>query len=166
MLYSSPLTPVAPMLLIRSAQFPHDADLVDAIFREYVASPRANLDFQNYEAEFAALPGPYAAPRGCLLLAWLDDKVMGCAALRQVNSTDCELKRVYVRPAARGKQTGRKLVLLMLGEARRRGYTRMYLDVLPEFTAAQQLYESLGFVDGEAISHNPVPGTRFMVLDL
>jgi hypothetical protein len=50
---------------IRPARFPEDLDPVVRIFREYVASPTVSLDFQDFETEFAALPGKYAAPEGC-----------------------------------------------------------------------------------------------------
>jgi ribosomal protein S18 acetylase RimI-like enzyme len=83
-----------------------------------------------------------------------------------VEDGTCELKRVYVRPVARGMDLGRKLVEEMLRVAREAGYRRMCLDVLPEFVAAQRLYESLGFVTAEPVSFNPVPGTRFLALDL
>ena len=156
----------APLILIRSAQFPADLDAVIAIFREYVTSPKADLGYQDYETELAALPGKYAAPAGRLLLAYLNVAVVGCAALRQVDALTCELKRVYVRPAARGHQLGRQLVLQMMGEARAAGYQRMALDVLPEFEAAQALYRSLGFVPAAPVSHNPVPGTQFLALQL
>ena len=149
-------------LSIRHARFPEDLDQVIAIFREYIASPKADLGFQNSEQEFAALPGKYAAPQGRLLLAWQGDTVVGCAALRAVDAECCELKRVYVRPAARGLQLGRHLVEQMLQEARAAGYQRMALDVLPEFEAAQALYRQLGFVDAEPVSVNPVPGTAFL----
>lgn len=152
---------------IRKAQFPQDLGHVVAIFREYVSSPRASLDFQDYEAEFAALPGKYAAPEGCLLLAWKDDgAVVGCAALRRIDDRTCEMKRVYVRPAARGESLGRRLVERIVEEARAAGYARICLDVLPEFTAAQGLYESMGFQPAPPVTFNPVPGTQFLGLDL
>ncbi len=154
------------MTTIRRTTFPNDLTAVTAIFREYVRSPTANLDFQDYEQEFAELPGKYAEPDGCVLLAIVDGGVVGCAALRRVQGPTCELKRVYVRPAARGMDLGRKLVEEMLHAAKEAGYQRMCLDVLPEFVAAQRLYESLGFVEAEPVSFNPVPGTRFLALDL
>ena len=136
------------------------------IFREYVLSPSVNLDFQDYENEFKGLPGKYAEPDGRILLAWDHDAVVGCAALRRVNSTTCELKRVYVQPGARGHHLGRLLVERMISEARAENYATMCLDVLPEFVAAQQLYASLGFHPAPAVSYNPVPGTKFLALDL
>ena len=112
------------------------------------------------------MPGKYAEPRGRLLLAWLNGAVVGCAALRAVDADTCELKRVYVRPAARGLQLGRSLVEQMQQEAKAAGYQRMALDVLPEFQTAQVLYRQLGFVDAPPVSHNPVPGTAFLARDL
>ena len=152
--------------MIRPATFPGDLPEVIAIFREYVKSPTANLDFQDYEHEFAGLPGKYAEPDGCILLAVVEDHVVGCAALRRVDDGICELKRVYVRPEARGMALGRQLVQQMVHTAKDAGYRRMCLDVLAEFVAAQRLYESLGLVPAEPVSFNPVPGTRFLALDL
>jgi ribosomal protein S18 acetylase RimI-like enzyme len=157
------LNAVATILL---ARFPADAHDVISIFREYVASPTVSLAFQEYETEFANLPGKYAEPDGCILLAHLAGAVVGCAALRRVDGTTCELKRVYVRPKSRGSQIGRHLVEHMIHHARAMGYSTMSLDVLPEFVAAQRLYESLGFVPAEAVSYNPVPGTKFLALSL
>ena len=149
-----------------NARFPEDREDVLAIFREYVASTSVDLAFQDFEAEFACLPGKYASPEGTIVLAKNHGAVVGCAALRKVNATTCELKRVYVRPAAMGANIGRRLVENMLQEARVIGYTTMCLDVLPEFVAAQKLYESMGFVPTEPVSYNPVPGTKFLALKM
>ncbi|MBX9935530.1 MAG: GNAT family N-acetyltransferase [Burkholderiaceae bacterium] len=154
------------MIDIKPAYFPEDLERVVAIFREYVASPSVSLDFQDYEPEFTTLPGKYAAPEGRLLLAWKDGAVVGCAALRKVDRNICEMKRVYIRPVARGEGLGRRLVESLLAEAREAGYSRICLDVLPEFVAAQGLYESLGFRPAPPITFNPVPGTKFLGLDL
>ena len=151
---------------IKPANFPDDLEHVIAILREYITSPRVSLAFQNYEAEFAALPGKYAAPDGRLLLAWKGQAVVGCAALRRVDETTCEMKRVYVRPDARGENLGRRLIESILAEARAAGYSRICLDVLPEFSAAQRIYESLGFLPAEPVTFNPVPGTKYLALEL
>ena len=156
----------ADMIRIERARFPDDRGDVVAIFKEYVASPTVDLGFQDYESEFAALPGKYAEPEGRILLAWQANNVVGCVALRQVDRVTCELKRLYVRPAARGLNLGRELVEHMIREARSVGYSRICLDVLPEFEAAQRLYRDLGFRPAEAVSFNPVPGTQFLALNL
>ena len=154
------------MIDIKPAYFPEDLERVVDIFREYVASPSVSLDFQDYEPEFKSLPGKYAAPEGRLLLAWKSGAVVGCAALRKVDRSICEMKRVYVRPVVRGEGLGRRLIVSILAEARAAGYSRICLDVLPEFVAAQGIYESLGFRPAPPITFNPVPGTKFLGLDL
>lgn len=151
---------------IRSARFPDDHAAVLAIFGEYVASPSVSLEYQDYESEFMTLPGKYAPPDGCLLLAWQEKSVVGCAALRRVDEQTCELKRVYVQPAARGNGLGRRLVEHTLATAINAGYRHVCLDVLPEFTIAQQLYTQLGFQPSAPVSFNPVPGTLFLGREL
>ena len=76
------------------------------------------------------------------------------------------MKRLYVRPDARGEQLGRRRVERLLREAREAGYSRICLDTLPTMASAQALYVSLGFVAIEPYVFNPIPGTKFLALDL
>lgn len=164
------------MIAIARATFPDDGPAVLAIWREYVASPRTSLAYQDNEREFATLPGKYAPPLGGVFLArrtmsgpvrqYEDRTALGCVAFRPVDGRICEMKRLYVRPQARGLALGRKLAEAAIAAARDAGYDEMRLDVLEEFTAAQALYAALGFVDAEPVSYNPVPGARFLGLAL
>jgi GNAT superfamily N-acetyltransferase len=154
------------MFDIRPALFPDDRDAVLDIWREFVASPSVSLDYQGNEAEFAALPGKYAPPEGRLLLALADGTVMGCIALRKVSEAICEMKKLYVRPAARGHRLGVRLIEQLITEAQAAGYAEMRLDVLPEFVRARQIYDALGFTAAEPVSYNPVPGAEFLGLRL
>lgn len=151
---------------IRHACFPDDAAAVLAIWREYIVSPSVSLAYQDYETEFADLPGKYAQPDGRLLLAERTEMIDGCIGLRKVSATICEMKRLYVRPQARGLGLGMQLVIRLIDEARRAGYHEMRLDVLGEFEQAQRLYTSLGFVPAEPVTFNPLPGTLFLGLAL
>jgi len=119
---------------IRHARFPHDASAVLEIWREYVASPSVSLDYQGNEAEFANLPGKYAAPDGCVLLGEIGTSLVGCIALRRVTERICEMKRLYVRPGARNTGLGRLLAERLIAEATQAGYEEMRLDVLAECT--------------------------------
>jgi ribosomal protein S18 acetylase RimI-like enzyme len=150
-------------MTIQDAHFPDDVDIVRTLLREYAAALPVDLDFQDFEAEVATLPGKYARPRGRLLLARDGDRVLGCIGMRALNGTDCEMKRLYVRPDARGLQLGRQLVERLCEEARNAGYTRMFLDTLPTMEAAQRLYAQLGFEETQAYVFNPVAGTKYMV---
>ncbi len=151
---------------IVEALFPEQRDVVSDIFIEYAASLQVDLSFQDFAGELAALPGKYAAPFGRVLLASLDGAVIGCVALRQFDADTAEMKRLYVRPAGRGMQVGRRLAETICELARTQGYRRIRLDTMPAMTAAQQLYRSLGFMPVAAYVYNPVEGTQYMERDL
>lgn len=154
------------MIDIRPAELPRDLGEARSLFREYAESLGIDLDFQGFEAEVAALPGKYEAPAGQLLLAWSGTDAVGCVALRPLDGASCEMKRLYVRPQARGEQLGRRLAERICQEAREAGYSRICLDTLPTMASAQNLYQSLGFRSIEPYIFNPVPGTKFLALDL
>ena len=129
-----------------------------------------DLCFHTFEAELLALPGDYAAPRGALLLARVDEAWAGCCALRPLDSSDypnaAEMKRLYVRKAFRGFGLGRQLTEAILDEARRAGYSRVLLDTLDDMEAARALYEDLGFVEIPPYYHNPIAGSHYLMVEL
>jgi len=142
--------------VIRSAG-PDDAETVRGLFREYADALGVDLSFQDFESEVADPLGFYEV----VLLA-----EGGCVALRRIDGPTCEMKRLYVRPAARGSGLGRRLAEAVIAEARARGYERMLLDTLPSMAAAQRLYTSLGFRETTPYRHNPIAGTTFLELTL
>jgi ribosomal protein S18 acetylase RimI-like enzyme len=134
------------------------AAIVD-LLREYEASLGISLCFQDFETEVATLPGAYGPPRGQMLLLRdaASSDLVGCVAVRQVPDAPdlCEMKRLYLRPAARGGGYGRKLALAIMDEARQLGYRRICLDTLLSMHAAQALYRSLGFREMGATDTEP-----------
>jgi ribosomal protein S18 acetylase RimI-like enzyme len=139
---------------------------VATLFREYADSLGIDLGFQGFETELATLPGEYAPPRGLLLLAYLGGRPVGCAGVRPFGPGTCELKRLYLRPAARRHGVGLRLVLRSLAFAEEAGYSAILLDTLPSMTAAIALYTSLGFVEVAPYRENPIPGARYFRREL
>lgn len=159
-----------PELVLRTPTHEGEWQAVRDIFLEYARSLSVNLDFQDFECELASLPGEYAPPRGALLLAWVDEAVAGCCALRPMDTADyanaAEMKRLYVRKAFRGLGLGRQLTEAILDEARRSGYSCVLLDTLDDMEAARALYEDLGFEEIPPYYHNPYAGAHYLKVAL
>ena len=139
---------------------------VRALFMEYQTQLGIDLCFQGFADELATLPGDYAcaAQGGLYLAVAADGLATGCVAYRSCPSVldAAEMKRLYVRNAARGTGLGRSLAWRVLNDARARGYARMVLDTLSFLNASHALYESLGFTEIERYNDNLIPGTRFL----
>ena len=129
-----------------------------ALFRAYAASLSIDLAPQGFADELAALPGPYALPEGAILLAKQGDHVLGCIALKRLVPSIAEIKRLYLRPQARGQGVAKALVGAMLKEAAELGYARVNLDTLPQMETAIALYRSFGFEDIPPYGSHPYPG--------
>jgi len=151
---------------IRQAITQEEIAVARALFEEYAAWLGVDLSFQGFATELAGLPGLYAPPRGRLLLAWADDNAAGCVALRPLDDSVCEMKRLFVRPAFRGRGVGRMLAEIVVNQARAIGYASMRLDTLPSMGAATALYQSLGFARIPAYYATPLQDTIFMELKL
>lgn len=160
--------PAPSTIDIAPARLPDDIELVRGLFAEYIAGLGVDLSFQDVGVELAQLPGKYAPPLGVILLARDDaGAALGCVALRpRPQSGVCEIKRLYVRPAARGQALGRRLAEAAIAWAVKAGYARVLLDTLASMQAARHLYAALGFRAVAPYYDNPVPGTLYMALEL
>lgn len=137
-----------------------------SLFAEYarVIEPLAgcSLQYQKFDAELTSLPGLYAPPRGCILIALADGQPAGCIALRPLPALGpgaCEMKRMYVRPEFRGRGIGRMLAARLLTEAAAAGYSIMKLDTSSTMHEAMGLYRSLGFVECPRYNDDPMDDT-------
>lgn len=136
------------------------------LFREYEKFLGFDLCFQNFESELASLPGDYAPPRGALLVAREAEQLLGCVALRALEHEICEMKRLYLRPEARGKGLGVELCQEIIDRARSLGYSAMRLDTVKKLDKAIELYLSLGFEPCEPYCHNPQADVEYFELKL
>lgn len=152
---------------IAPARFPQDTETVRALFRAYLDGLGLDLSFQGVEAELADLPGKYAPPAGAVLLARdAAGAVLGTVAMRPLAPGIAEMKRLYLRPEARGLGLGRRLVAAIIEAARAAGYERMRLDTQADMAAAIASYEAAGFRPVENYNANPLPDSRHFELVL
>ena len=139
-----------------------DIPEVRVMLKEYVDWIGLDLAFQEIDAELDGLPGDYAPPLGALLVASDGGLLVGMIGLRPIDDRICEMKRLFVRPEARGRGLARQLIDSILAQARRLKYQEIRLDTLPMMGDAQNLYVAMGFADIEAYYDTPIAGTRFM----
>lgn len=145
-------------------------DLINEIkllFREYEKWLDVSLCFQGFEEEITTLPGKYSIPDGRLYIVKNEENYSGCIALRKIEDSICEMKRLYLKPETRGKGIGNALIARIIEDAKDNGYKTMRLDTIKEkMSKAVGLYESYGFKEIEAYYNNPNPHTLYMELDL
>ncbi|MFI4989245.1 MAG: GNAT family N-acetyltransferase [Alphaproteobacteria bacterium] len=157
----------APAIVVVDADGPADLALVRELFLEYASWLGFSLDYQGFAEELAGLPGKYAPSEGRLLLARGEGGAAGVAALRPLAPGIAEMKRLYVRPAFRGRRVGELLVDRLIAEARAIGYRAIRLDTIEDkMAAAMALYRRRGFVDIPAYYPSPIAGTAYMELTL
>ncbi|HSV59240.1 MAG TPA: GNAT family N-acetyltransferase [Variovorax sp.] len=160
----------SPVIRLQTPDSPALLEATREIFREYAQGLGVDLCFQNFDQELASLPGDYAAPQGALLLAFVDDELAGCGALRPLADVDyanaCEMKRLYVRRAFRRFGLGRILAQALMDRATEAGYSALLLDTLDDMEAARGLYESLGFETIPPYYFNPIAGAHYLKAEL
>jgi ribosomal protein S18 acetylase RimI-like enzyme len=136
------------------------------LFEEYQSTIGADLCFQGFDDELEKLPAMYGPPGGSLLIAWRQARAVGCVGLRALEPDVCEMKRLFVRPEARGIGLGRELAAAIVQRARTGGYRSMVLDTLRSMVEARVIYRSLGFVQRAPYYANPQADVAFMELRL
>ncbi len=151
-------------VVVSPARWPEDTTEIAVLLAEFHAylCTDHGQDFPIIMEEAAALPGPYAAPGGAMLLAWVEDELAGCFALKAWNGTTAEAKRMFIRPAFRGRGLGHHLVGAVLTNARCQGYRAIRLDSLHTLPHAHRLYEKHGFADIPPYKDHPSDLVRHM----
>ena len=148
---------------IHAVETEADLDAARRLFRAYVESLDFDLDFQDFEDEMAALPGPYAPPDGTILLAEVEGELVGVVAVQPLDDEGAgEMKRLYVEPEHRNQGIGRALASAIVEKAQDLSYDVMRLDTVASMTAARRLYRSLGFEERDAYYHNPLDDAVYM----
>jgi GNAT superfamily N-acetyltransferase len=126
-------------------------DFLKEQLREYNNFPWAVKYWQSLEEEVKGLPGRYATPSGCILIAEYNNKHAGCVGLVEENSEVCIMKRLYVRQEFRGLGIGKSLVGAIIECAHIKDYEIMRLHTNLLLNIAISLYKKIGF---KKIAHN------------
>ena len=155
------MQPTIHAIDIVSAQFPADAARVRALIEEYVDWLALDLAFQGLAHELDHLDTVYGAPDGFVLLATVDGEAAGCVACKRYGEGVGEVKRLYVRPAFRGRGLGFQLLDSLLQRARRNGTQCVLLDAVPQTIDAQRMYLRMGFQEVPTYYASPLAGTRY-----
>jgi len=122
------------------------ADFLKMCFVEYSDLPWIKEYFQNFEKEIAhQLPGSYAQPNGCLLLAVYQGKPAGCVGIRNLGDGLCEMRRLFVIPRYRGLGIGKALAEAIIQHGRNIGCISIRLRTNRIMTQAVRLFRVLGF---------------------
>ena len=129
---------------------------VKTLITEYSNQLGRDLSFQNIDEELKNPEHKYTTPQGEILVVVDHDKVLGMVAYHRHSDVRCEMKRLYVRPDARGMHLGNTLVAEILAHAKNTGYKEMVLDTIEPLKAAISLYKKHGFEECEAYYHNPM----------
>lgn len=131
----------------------------DPSFKEY-------LEIQQYDKELEDFEAKYGMPDGRMYVLYYCGKLAGCIALRKIDNSNCELKRLYIKPEFRGNGLGRMLVERLISDAREIGYKYMLLDTLPFLRTAIRMYKNIGFYEIEKYNNSPMDTTIYMRFDL
>jgi ribosomal protein S18 acetylase RimI-like enzyme len=150
------------MAMLREARAPADVESVRRLFAEYARAVDEPCCFAGFERELAELPRGYLV----LLLALETDALAGCVAVRELDRSTAEMKRLYVRSACRGRGIGRALAEAAIAAARAGGYERIVLDSLPKMREALALYRELDFREVPPYLAQPTPGASCFELRL
>jgi putative acetyltransferase len=151
---------------IKEVNSPEELLTLKILLEEYWNSLGFDHETFGFGDEFNSLPGAFARPRGRLAVAFLSGRAVACVAMRPLDVDSCEMKRLFVRPSARGHGVAQKLLDWLISEARSEGYSRMLADTLPRMEAALRLYEQFGFTRIEPYSPTPTPGAIYLQLNL
>lgn len=144
------------------------AAAVDVAF-EPPSAPDARLCLERYFRELAdrfeagydpgedksAADEDLTPPAGSFVVARLKGEPVGCGALKRIDQTTGEIKRVWTAPAARGLGVARRILQKLEGKARAMELTTLRLDTNKALKEAHAFYRKQGFRDVERFNDNP-----------
>ena len=101
--------------------------------------------------------------------AWEGDELLGCGALKKLDSRSGEVKSMRTAEAHRGRSVASRILEHIINEAKRRGYDFLSLETgaMPEFARVRAFYIRHGFeYCGPFAEYTDDPNSVFMTKDL
>jgi ribosomal protein S18 acetylase RimI-like enzyme len=129
---------------------------------EYIKSINLDLSFQDIDNELGSFPAKYSDPNGIFIIAKDGNHIIGCVGFKKLDSKICEMKRLFVKENYKGKGIGKKLVEIIINEAKVKGYKKMRLDTLKTMENAITLYYKTGFYEIAPYVYNPLEGAIYL----
>lgn len=148
-------------MVIRAPQNLREWDLVRELARDYQRELAFDLCFQGFEAEMTDIDSVYQGSSGAMRGVWDGDELLAIGGLRNRGLGIEEVKRLYVIPSARGRGLSKRLMAELETLAYTRGALVVRLDTLSRLTAANVLYEALGYAEVSPFNFNPDPTVRY-----
>lgn len=139
---------------LREAEVEAARQVITAVCFEFFG--HAPLEFEDMDD----IQSHYSGSTGAFLVLTDDGKVVGTGAIRCLDDSTCELKRMWFLKEYRGRGLGKQMAQMLLDSAKQMGYKRVRLDTSPTLEQAVGLYRKLGFHDIKR--YNNGPGTLFM----
>lgn len=103
--------------------------------------------------ETPVAPAQFAPPNGLFLVGYVEGAPAVCGGWRVLGDDAAELKRMYVRPVARGRGLARAILAELERTAREAGRRRIVLETGLRQPEAIDLYRSSGYVDVPKFGH-------------
>ena len=116
-------------------------DVIASVFAEYAMT----FDLAAYDADLRDIDASYAGRGGAFAVLVDDDRVVGTVGVVPHGGAECEIKRLYLRPAYRGRGHGRRLLQHVLDWARARGCQRAVAWSDVRLQTAHEVYRRMGF---------------------
>jgi ribosomal protein S18 acetylase RimI-like enzyme len=129
---------------------------------EYIQWLNHDLSFQNIDDELNHFPEKYKEPEGTFFIAKENHKIIGCIGVKKLENKICEMKRLFVQDNYKGNGIGKKLVELIIAEAKAIHYEKIRLDTLDTMEAALSIYYKNNFYEIEPYYNNPADGVVYL----
>jgi GNAT superfamily N-acetyltransferase len=144
---------MADVVVVRAE--PPDAEPGATLLAEYYAEVAARYPGWSQASGSTASAADMSPPSGRFLVAYVDGWPSGCGTVRRFDDATGEIKRMYVRPTARGRGVARRMLSELEAAASELGYTRIVLDTGVRMPEAQALYRSAGYREIPDYNGNP-----------